>query len=372
MIDFLEIRDADRNVIGLVDDAKSVIWGVSYYGMGDFEIYAPFTDNNWALLQAGNYVTRQNERNIGVIEHVNSMQSAIDGGMITASGRFAKCILAQRLIYILNGTSVSPVVSSGNVEEAARALVTSNIISAADAARNVDFVELGAISGLSAVIVDSSGNAAEKQTSYSILQEYTDAMLQEYGAAAYIGIDRETQQLQYIVFEGVDRSRDNTAGNEPLIFSQDFDNLLSTEYNYNTQEYKNAALIGGAGEGTARFMVTLGSETGIARREIFVDASDQSRTYKDGDTDIEYSETVYSQMLQTKARQELAAMIITETMAGEIDITNSGLQLGVDFYAGDIVTIQDIKINKYVNARILSVTEVQDDAGYTINIEFGE
>lgn len=373
MIEYLEIRNTARAVIGILDTAKSVIWNIEYFGVGDFEIYAPFTASNAAMLQKGYFVTRTNEKNVGVIENISVSYNVQDGQMITASGRFAKAIIAQRLIYAKSGNSIAPVISSGNVEEAARALVNSNIIAASDAARNIDFIELGALAGLAAVIVDANGNATQKQTSFDNLQEYTDAMLQEYNAGAYVGIDRQTLQLQYIVYAGTDRSADNTAGNDPLIFSQDFDNLLATNYLYNDQQYKNTALIGGEGEGAARYFDLLDGGSGIERREIFIDGSDQARTYKDSSgNDAQYSDTVYSQMLLSKARQELAAMIVIEAMNGEIDLTNSGLTLGAEFYCGDVITIQDNKLGKYANARILKVTEVQDDGGYNISVEFGE
>lgn len=68
----------------------------------------------------------------------------------------------------------------------------------------------------------------------------------------------------------------------------------------------------------------------------------------------------------------MAAFIITETLGGEIDISNSGLTLGTDYGLGDLVTLQDNLINVYTTARIIGITEVQDDGGYTIVVEFGE
>lgn len=368
MIEFVEIRDESRTVIGLVDTAKSIIWNVDYYGIGDFEIYAPFTVALWELLQAGRYVTRENERNIGMIEHINIAYDAIDGRMILASGRFCKAILARRLIYNLSGKSITPVISRGNVEVAARNLVNISCISAKDSARNIDFLQLGQLAGLPAVI------DGQKQTSYSNLQEYTDELLHEFEYGAYIGIDRETQNLFYSVFAGADRSANNTSGNDPIVFSQDFDNLLASSYDYDESAYKNTALIGGAGEGTARFMqLATNGARGLDRREVFIDASDQSRTYKDeNETEIQYTDSEYSNMLLTKAAQEMAAHVIVERFDGAVDITNSGLQFGIDFYCGDVVTVQDNTLQKYATARIVRVTEIHDESGYNIAVEFGE
>lgn len=374
MIEYVEIRNADRETIGIIDTAKSIIWTSRYYGVGDFEIYTQATAEALEMLKIGNYVTRPDDKNVGIIETLTVNFNAQDGYMITAAGSFAKSILSRRLIYNLSGNTVFPVVISGNVETAVRGLVSLSIISAADAARNVSFIELGPAAGLEKTIVDASGSATQKQTSYSNLREYTDEVLQEYELSAYMGIDRETLKLQYIVFAGVDRSGENTAGNTPIVFSQEFDSLLASDYTYDTAALKNTALIGGEGEGTARFyaLLTPADVSGMERREVFVDGADQPRKYEDSSgTEAEYTETEYAALLKSKARQELLNYIVVETFAGEVDITNSGLVYGQSFGVGDLVTIQDNKINKYATTRIVSVTEVQDDNGYQISVEFG-
>ena len=374
MIDFVEIRNADRETIGIIDAAKSIIWTAKYYGVGDFEIYTQATNEAIAMLKIGNYVTRPDDRNVGIIESISVNFNAQDGYMITAAGSFAKSILARRLIYNLSGNTIYPVVISGNVETAVRGLVSRSIISATDAARNVSFIELGAAAGIAKTIVDANGAATQKQTSYGNLQAYTDEVLQEYALGAYIGIDRKTLKLQYIVFAGADRSGENTEGNTPIVFSQEFDSLLSSDYTYDTTALKNTALIGGEGEGTARFfsMLTPSGASGIDRREVFIDGTDQAKKYEtESGEEAEYTDAEYTKLLQSKARQELTNYIIVETFAGEVDITNSGLAYGVDFNVGDLVTVQDNKISKYATTRIITVTEVQDENGYQISVEFG-
>lgn len=44
MIEYVEVRSAStREIIGIIDNSKSIIWHDVYYGVGDFEIYAPCT-----------------------------------------------------------------------------------------------------------------------------------------------------------------------------------------------------------------------------------------------------------------------------------------------------------------------------------------
>ena len=38
MISYVEILNTERELIGIIDTAKSIIWHSVYFGVGDFEI----------------------------------------------------------------------------------------------------------------------------------------------------------------------------------------------------------------------------------------------------------------------------------------------------------------------------------------------
>ena len=138
---------------------------------------------------------------------------------------------------------------------------------------------------------------------------------------------------------------------------------------------KNTVLIGGEGEGEARFHSILkdANITGLERREIFVDATGQSKSYTDEDGATQtLSDSEYDGQLKALGRQEIAAHTIVETFDGDIDLTNSSFVYGRDFFLGDIVTVQDVEIGLYINPRILEVTEVQDENGYQISATYGK
>ena len=369
IIKYVEVRDsATREVIGIIDTAQSIIWHSVYYGVGDFEVYIQLNAQTMLLLQVGNYITRTDNQECGIIEHINISNSREHGIMITASGRFAKSILDRRLIYNLSGTSNTPTILRGNVETNIRSVVKDNAIDCTDTNRNMSALELGAVAGIDKIIVDESGNAAQKQVSYQNLLEYTDGVLEEYEMSSFVALNAESQKLQYIVFEGIDRSEGNTSGNAPIIFSRDFDNLGDVDYTYDETAEKNTALIGGEGEGTERFYTLLSSgKSDLARKEMWVDASSLNKKYKD-ESDVEqtYTDTEYAGMLKAQGQQSMSKYNIIETMSGVIDITNGNFIYNRDFELGDIVTVQDTDIGKYINVRIREITEVQDENGYTI------
>lgn len=122
-IEYVEIRDINREIIGVVDTANSIIWHEVYFGVGDFEIYAKATPEHLFLLVEDRYVTRPESDNVGIIEKIVIADNIQDGKMIVATGRFAKSILERRLIYKLSGKTNTPTILRGNVEENIRRVI---------------------------------------------------------------------------------------------------------------------------------------------------------------------------------------------------------------------------------------------------------
>lgn len=372
-IEYVEVRNAAREVVGIIDTANSIIWHSVYYGVGDFEIYIKATPETVAMLAVGRYITRPDNDEIGIIEKLNITFDLEKGRMIAATGRFAKSILDRRLIYKLSGKQNAATILSGKVETAVRTVVTNNAINCAfDTRRNISMLELGALANLPEIIVDAQGQAAQKQVSYENLLLYTDDVLHEYGIAAKVLLNADTKKLQYVCYKGIDRSVDNADGNEQIIFSQEFDNLTESTYEYDVAQEKNAALIGGEGEGLDRFYsIVAGNGSGLTRKEVWVDASSINKKYKDeSGVEHEYTDTQYKALLDIQGKQTLATLIKIESFSGTIDITGGQWLLNRDFGLGDIVTVQDDEIGKYINARITETLETQDENGYKCEVVY--
>ncbi len=279
MIEYVEVRGNDTNVIGIIDTA-SIIWHSKYFGVGVFEIHATATPEIISLLKSGRYITRPDNDDVGIIEKIYIPDNINEGATITASGRFVKSILERRIIYNLTGNSNKATILRGNVETAVREVVKSNAIACPfDGKRNIAGLALGELANIPLVIVDANGNAAEKQVTYENLLTYTDGVLEEYGIAAKCIL--RYGKFLYTVYSGVDRSIGNRDGNMPIVFSKEFDNLTSSEYTYDDSTEKNVALIGGEGEGVYRFYSLLAKgESDLQRREMFIDASSVKKTVK--------------------------------------------------------------------------------------------
>jgi hypothetical protein len=208
-LEYLEIRNERLELLGLIDDAVSLIWHSVYYGVGDFDIEIAKSKSALQLLRKGNFVTRYDCDEIGIIEKVETNTNAEGKKVLTASGRFAKILLNRRLIYQLSGSTNKATIISGNVQTAARTLVSSNAIDCPfDGRRNIAILELGAVdSSITEKIIDENGKNASKQVSYQNLQEYTDELLQEYAIGAKV-IFTDSDKLQYVCYKGRDLSAD--------------------------------------------------------------------------------------------------------------------------------------------------------------------
>ena len=372
MIEYVEIRNPEtRKIIGICDTAKSIIWRSVYFGVGEFEIYAPATPKYIDLLKIGNFVTRANELNCGIIETIQITFNEQDGQMIVASGRFAKQILSRRIIYRFVKTySVSPSVISGNVAEACWRLIDENCGASAPSYRQFPKFGRGTINHLPAVITDQNGEAARRQVTYENLLEYTDGLLQEYLYGSYVWLDTFTGDLQYVMYKGADRSANNTEGNIPLIFSKENDNLLSSDFNETDAELKTTAIIGGEGEGLQRFIARVGDDAeGYERREMFVDADGITKTVQEGETETTYTDEEYAVLLIADGKAAMKDRKKTSSFTGDIDLTQSRYVFGRDYFCGDIITVEDSTIGKRANCRMVSIIEAQDENGYSVIAE---
>lgn len=367
MIEFIEIYNKNRVFTGVIDNAISLIWQEEYFTTGYFEIYTAVSENALNLLKIGNFCTKNGDNHAGIIESVQYQDSAQDGAVIIARGRMAKSILDRRLAYSLSGHTITPQKMSGNVAVAVQAVVMNNAGTNAATARKLSGLVAGSTGGITKTIKTADEDNTTRQSSYRNLLEFTDSVLEEFGCGARIRLDNGT--LYYDCFEGTNRTY--SGGGNPVIFSLDFENLLSANYSQDTTNYKNFALIGGEGEGLARFFATYGSATGYDRREVFVDALSMPKKYKDGDEEKEYTAAEYTLILQGQAQTELRELIITEDFDAKISDESSPFKYGIDYGLGDLVAVQDNRLGIFANVRILSAAEIQDINGYQINITFG-
>ena len=348
------ILDQSKSFVGICDDYKSIIWTKRYFTPGDFELYLPATIKNLALLREDYYCVREQDicevddkkvfKNVMIIEKIQITTSLEDGNYLIVSGRCLKSLLARRIVW-------SQTNLSGNLEKNLRNVVAVNGgQNSSPYARVIPGLMLGDEKGFKETIV--------KQVTGANVSEFLAEVCKTYGIGWDIYI--KGAFFYFELYKGVDRSYNQT--DLPyVVFSPEFDNLLATDYQFDKTNYKNVALVGGEGEGTARKMVTVGTAENLDRYEIFVDSRNSSSN------DGEISADEYTTMLEEEGNEALSESdnSINESISGEVE-PSTNYTLGVDYFLGDIVEV----INEYgieAAPRIIEIIESEDDTGsYTI------
>lgn len=336
------LLDNNLNYIQIIEVYTSMIWTTRYYTPGDFELYAPASPDLLNVLQRDYYIVRDDDLTQCMIIADFEIKTDVENGdYITITGQSLKSILGRRIIW-------TQTVLNGNVETMIRKLVTDNAINPAIAARAISRLVLGDTIGLTATI--------EAQYTGDNLADTLTAIGQTYGIGYDVLLDLENKQFKFVLLQGVNRTySQNTVPR--VIFSNEYENLLTTDYKYNSDNYKNVALVAGEGEGTARKTAAMGTASGLDRYELYVDARDVSSN------DGEITAAEYDNLLLERGAQKLAETVITESIEGEIE-PNYTYQLNRDYFLGDLVEV----INAYgvsMSPRITEVIECHDTNGYT-------
>lgn len=344
----LWIYNEDRELQGIVDTASSIIWANRFRQCGDFEIYISATPAALDLLREDRMVARQGSDMVGIIEAIELKPDEENGDFLIVTGRCLRSILGRRVVWTQTELS-------GTVEGGLRRLVTDAFISPTIAARKYDKLKLAAAHGytdkLSAQYTGTNVGEAVDEICAAHDYGYRMAWLTD-----------GTMSLDFY------KATDRTAGqseNPRVIFSEEYDNLTSSVYKRDKKNYKTVALVAGEGEGTARrrTVVDRTGDTGLHRRELYVDARDVSSN------DGEVSAAKYTELLNDRGDTSLSEATIVESMEGTVEELMQ-YTFGVDYFLGDKVTV----INKYgiaADAQVLEVVEVWDESGYTCTPTFG-
>lgn len=336
------LLDTNLNYVQVIEVYASMIWTTRYFEPGDFELYTPANAALINALKKDYYIIRDDDLTQAmIIKNIQVTTDVENGDYITITGQSLKSILNRRIIWTQTNLN-------GNLEMMLRQLVTDNAINPTVAARKISRLVLGDTIGLTQTINAqyTGGNLGETLTEIG----------QTYGIGYDVLLDLENKQFKFVLLQGKNLTYNQNV-NPRVVFSNDHENLLTTNYTYNSDEYKNVALVAGEGEGTARKTATIGAASDLSRYELYVDARDVSSN------EGEISAAEYTDLLLARGTEELSEYTVIETIEGEVE-TNYTYKPNVDYFLGDIVEV----INAYgvsMTPRIIEIIECTDENGFT-------
>ncbi|NFE84103.1 hypothetical protein FDB42_12590 [Clostridium botulinum] len=353
----LKIFNRDLNLVGIIDSFSSLIWNRKYNSLGDFQLNILFTSENNSILKIDNIIYKDN----GECGFITSKEIKIDDDgteNIEVKGKFILGYLERRIIWGQEEINSS-------VVDASYMLVHNNCINCSEP-RKIPNLMLGEKNNIEIPLV--------KQVSYNNLLDTVCLISQTHELGLKVDFDIIENKLIFKIYEGIDRSI-NQSKVAPVIFSRDFENVLNQNYVESNNNYKNVALVAGAGEGIERKTLAIGDKSGLDRYELFVDARDIcDKRYVSDDEGISKDEPIpeneYSNLLESRGNEKLTQYYKIKSFDSTIN-TNSNVVYKEDYDLGDIVTFFDKKWELTIDTRITEISEVYDIEGLTINITFG-
>ena len=351
----LIIKNRNVQPIAVVDVYNSAIWAERYADVGEFQLIMPINSSYLDYLQIDNYVTLQDSDRAMIIESMELESDVTTGKKVVAySGSSLESILKRRIVW--NQTTLT-----GTVEYVVGELIDKNIIHTASERVIPNFIYNSVTDPVLLSYIQAIGTIKCQFTGDTIF-DAIKSICDPLNIGFKITFD-DNGNFVFSLYYGVNRTAEQTL-RDAVIFSPEYDTLISSRYVANFKDYKNVTLVLGeeSGANRKRRIVYSGSSepTGLDRRELYTDARDlQSET----DNNTTMSDADYYKLLEQRGISKLNENSVTTAFDGEVE-TSIGPVYNQDYYLGDFVSA----INEYglgTTAQITEYVRSFDENGYS-------
>lgn len=342
----IHVLNQDFQTVSIIDTFESFLWTNRYNALGDCEIYSPVTSKILKFAQVDFYLWIEESEHMMIIDERIILSDVESGNKVAIKGSSLESILTYRIIWVQT-------ILSGNFQDAIKKLLDESIINPSIEDRKIpNFI--------------FEYSTDPRITEMTIEAQFTGDNL--YDAVKQLCEDRklgfkiilnDDNQFVFSLYMGIDRSYAQEII-PYVIFSPEFDNIINSNYLESNKTMKTVALIAGEGEGIERKTTTVGSGSGIGRRELFVDARDiSSVTY-----DTMLTEEEYNAQLAQRGSETMADYVFIQTFEGAVETTQMFI-FGIHFFLGDIVQI----VNEFgieASTRIVEIIFSTDKEGSNV------
>lgn len=384
------------DILGVIDEAESVLWQKRYNDAGEAEIYIPCSSAYLSMLCRGNYVFRYDDDMFCKIGKVEIETNAEEGDHIIATSYDIFNILAGRIVRW-------KIVFSGTVGEFIKKVLTENVINPAQGHRAIE----------NFVFYDRNiAEFSEKIEVSTFTEDLSKRILdtcKAYNIGIRVSFNMETRKLVCRLYRG--KNKASIKGGEYIEFSPDFANIIDSKYVEDDTAYKNVVYVGYKSANKDDDTVYLYSYpdneysiTGEHRHEMYVDASSVSREIKfdelmtmfsdvrkegngyvatingtltavalsdtsGSEEKITVTDDTYMLLIRAVAVNALATQTKKQTFEGVVDTIDT-YKYKSDYELGDIVLVK----NEYgieAAAQITEIMESEDsEDGYAVEPQF--
>lgn len=347
-----------------VDCYQSLIWTSRYNQGGDFELSIAANAELYSEIKKYPYAMIEESDTVMCVEELELTTDSEESDILLVSGRdLAASILSRRVLW-------GQTVITGKLQDSVRKLLNWNIISPSITERKIPNFTMKDSSD--PVIV--SGESEEQyfcENLFKVISELCEKYELGFRLVPKIG-----GALEFELYNGTNRAFSQTAV-PPVVFSDDYGNLLSSRHLFSKKEYCNSAIVAAGGTGFERpiHMVSKQDFSGLDRYEIYVNASDITNDPSGLDAYENYSyeerleiaralDQEYATAIREKGLSALSESAPLDSFDGEID-PEVQFVYGIDFFLGDVVQISN-KYGAEAETRVSEVIISSDQSGVRI------
>lgn len=360
-------------MVGIIDTAISIQWLERYYEKGKFEVYVQVNQDILDIVNQSYFISRNDSTYVGVIEFIQDEDNEDDGNFLIIQGYFAESLIGRRIIRNISDYT-NTTYPNATLFDVCNDLLQKNILN--PTLQQGESVSPRKINCLNTTVINNLkiNPIIETQATFeNNLLDFIVELLKSYNAS--IRLELNDNKFDIVIYDGTDRSY-NQEVNAFVVFSEEFDNLISSTYIFDSTQEANALYVGGENNETAsegrfidKYELPVGNSviSDIDRKEVFINASDLKQNWEeelaDG-TKIPHSLTTdeYRQLLKNRGKENVVAP--SEKLDANVDL--STYEYNKDYFLGDILTIENKMIGVYANKRLIGMDIVDDENGHTL------
>ena len=333
------IYSPDFKRLGAIEKITSMRWTRRWHTAGAFELEMPYDKAIFDELECENLIRHGSEA--GIIEYVR-LSTDESGENIVCGGRFLLGYAARRLV--LGTVSIA-----APAETVMTQLVTDSMTGGGRA-----------FAGLTVAATQGRGTAMDYQAANANLLAEIESISMLSGLG--VTIDTDGSSMTFRALQGVDRTAGQSA-NPRAIFSAEFENVLTQEYDIDTGDSGTVAIVASDKDSLVE---TVGTATGRLRREIYVAASGLDKD-ENGNA---LNEAQKRALMQQQGKTALANAPISESFTADVN-PYGNLKYKTHYDLGDIITVSSKRWGVQVDARITEITEAYGADGEMLELTLG-
>lgn len=365
----INIFDKDLNWLGTLDSIESLVHRTSWHEIPYSEMTVSKTAQGVEELQIGRILVINNQKDKTLI--IEDLSASLDDENINFTMVSLKGMMNYRIVHPLDSGASSKWVQKRQ-SEVMLWMASDNVITQTrdkdryfwDSAKTKNMFRIASLKQFGEVIdftVDwKTGYLGDAIVDVSKMYGITTTA--PLGWNIYITDDYNAFEMDVVYGR---HKHVNQSTLPAVVFSEEFGNISNAEYEYSIKDWRNIVYMIWESESKEEWVTTVkntnnGETVGFNRKEIIGNSSKK-----------------LNMEVVDEGRTELNKRPQIESFTAEIIDTDKTMSTyGVDWYLGDIVTVQSKSVLKdkliSIDAQITEIEETYADGKYSINATFGD